>query len=285
MLFNYVSLLSVLLFTIYCIYYTYQRRKKLTCIAGMMIAMTVGMMSSVAIGVVLGVILNRDITLSTMIAIVVGMIAGYATGKPVSRMAAMDGMMSGIMGGMMGAMLGVMLTITMPIVMFVDLIFIFVMFTLLKLIDEEAGVSRNEKVKVTERKSFFGNPILVIAWIVLFGFLFYKMGYLDVDKTSLDSVNETVQATEGENGTQEVTINVKSNGYGPENVELKAGVPTKINFKAQGRGCTRQIYSEELGINSILREENNYIALEGLEPGIYQYTCGMGMFGGTITVK
>lgn len=61
----------------------------------------------------------------------------------------------------------------------------------------------------------------------------------------------------------------------------------KINFKTEeGAGCLRQVVSKELGINTILNEKgNNFVKVDNLKPGTYQYTCGMGMFGGTITVK
>lgn len=79
-----LSLILIVLFTVYSIYYTYKRREKLTCMAGMMISMTIGMMSSIGLGVILGVILKHDLTLSTFIAILFGMVAGYASGKPIS---------------------------------------------------------------------------------------------------------------------------------------------------------------------------------------------------------
>ncbi|MDQ0876587.1 plastocyanin [Paenibacillus sp. V4I3] len=284
-----VAILSVvltLLFTGYNVFYTYKRREKLTCMAGMMIAMTVGMMSSLALGVVLGVVLQHDLTLSTIIAVLFGMGAGYLTGKPISLMAALDGMMAGIMGGMMGAMLGVMLVVSDSIVLFIDVIFIFVMSVLIQLIDEETGKAKatNEGVN----KPFFGSALTLFVGIVIVGvvLLFQYQGKVSSASQSLGLQPEAQTTSQENEGYQIATVDVKSNGYGPENIEVKAGVPTKIDFKTQsGISCTKHIVSHELGIDVDLKKGENFIDLNDLKPGTYRYTCGMYMYGGTITVK
>jgi hypothetical protein len=281
-----LSVVLVLLFTGYNVFYTYKRREKLTCMAGMMIAMTVGMMSSLALGVVLGVTIQHDLTLSTIIAVLFGMGAGYLTGKPISLMAALDGMMAGIMGGMMGAMLGVMLVVSDTLVLFIDIIFIFVMSVLIQLIDEETG-----KTKVTNEgvsKPFFGSALALILGIILVGvMLFFQYQGKVSSASQSQSVQPEVQTSSQENeGYQIATVDVKSNGYGPENIEVKAGVPTRIDFKTQsGISCTKHIVSHELGIDVDLKKGDNFISLKDLKPGTYPYTCGMYMYGGTITVK
>lgn len=166
-----VSVGIILLLASYCIYYAFQRREKLTCMAGMMIAMTIGMMTSISLGVVLGLFLNHDLTYSSIIAVVVGILAGYLSGKPVSLMAAMDGMMAGIMGGMMGAMLGVMLLpySSNTMVLFVDILFVVMMFVLLKLIDEESGEAKKEEQNA--KKPLVANPMFMFAMLALMGMI------------------------------------------------------------------------------------------------------------------
>lgn len=285
----YVSVVIVLLLASYCVYYSYQRREKLTCMAGMMIAMTTGMMTSISLGVVLGLYLNHDLTYSTILSVFVGMVAGYLTGKPVSLMAAMDGLMAGIMGGMMGAMLGVMLLPSNSniMVLFVDILFVVVMLLLLKLIDEESGDTKTKEKPM--KKSLIANPIFMVALFALMGMLvFGKTAFLKEDTTMVAPNAPQVASQQNmKNDFQEATVTVSPSGYGPEKIELQAGKPAKINFKTEeGAGCLRQVVSKELGINTILSEnEDNYVTINNLKPGTYQYTCGMGMFGGTITVK
>lgn len=282
-----LSILLVVLFTAYSTYYTYKRREKLTCMAGMMISMTIGMMSSIGLGVILGVVLKHDLTVSTMIAALFGMVAGYAAGKPISLMAAMDGMLAGIMGGMMGAMLGVMLTATSEtMVLFVDIIFIFIMSVLIQLIDEEAGKARTDNRFLS--KPFAGSVIALIGGLVIVALLLFAQNQtFGSSSTEVGAPQTEVQtSSDGNEGYQIASIEVNPTGYGTQDIELKSGIPTKIDFKThRGAGCLRQVVSKELGINAILQEGDNYITLNDMKPGTYEYTCGMGMYGGTITIK
>lgn len=284
-----VSIVCVILASIYSIFYTYQRHKQLTCMAGMMIAMTVGMMTSITLGALLGLLFDHNLTYASMAAIIIGMIAGYLTGKPISLMAAMDGMMAGIMGGMMGAMLGVMLIPETAdgMILFVDIIFVVIMYTLLKLIDEETGAKKKVEQEVIKSKTISSKLLIGTSMIFLLG-VFLLLGksvfFKDANTTNITPPVAVEQSNPGE---QIATITISQNGYGPENVDLKAGVPTKIDFKAEkGAGCLRQVISKDLGINTIVDEnKDNYVALKDVKPGTYTYTCGMGMFKGKITVR
>ncbi|MFC5648923.1 hypothetical protein ACFPYJ_07235 [Paenibacillus solisilvae] len=133
------STVVLLVFSGYSILRTYKRRLWLSCMAGMMIAMTIGMIASIAFGTIAGVVYQPDLTSPTVAAVLFGMVCGYLSGKPVSVMAALDGILAGIMGGMMGAMLGVMAT-NHPnvILLFVDIVMVFVFLVLQQLITEEA---------------------------------------------------------------------------------------------------------------------------------------------------
>ncbi len=134
-----LSAVVLLGFTSYSIFRTFKRRRWLSCMAGMMIAMTVGMIASVAFGTIVGLMYQPDLTIPTVAAVLFGMVCGYLSGKPVSVMAALDGMLAGIMGGMMGAMLGVMTTQHPNVILlFVDVVLVFVFLVLQQLINEEA---------------------------------------------------------------------------------------------------------------------------------------------------
>lgn len=134
-----LSMAVLLGLTGYSIVRTYKRRHWLSCMAGMMIAMTIGMIASIAFGTIAGLAYQPDLTIPTIEAVLFGMVCGYLSGKPVSVMAALDGMLAGIMGGMMGAMLGVMTTNHPNVVLlFVDVVMVFVFIVLQQLINEEA---------------------------------------------------------------------------------------------------------------------------------------------------
>jgi hypothetical protein len=130
----------------YILHLTHRYKERLTCITAMMIAMTTGMMSSLMVGTVLGIISGGQLEVPTISAVVAGMVVGYFIGRPISLMAALDGLIAGIMGGMMGAMLGVMVINPVKMVGFMALIYAIVMFVLIRLIREEIGMYKKEKL-------------------------------------------------------------------------------------------------------------------------------------------
>lgn len=282
-----VNVLWILVITASIVFVIYQRREKLTCIAGMMIAMTLGMMVSLTLGILIGVYMHHDVTKSTILAVVAGMIAGYSAGKPVSLMAAMDGMLAGIMGGMMGAMLGVMLVFPTAMVWFINILFAAVMVVLLQLIKEETGTAKKEENE--GKRPFFGSVGMMVGLIALTGGLFVvKSDLFGVSQASSHEAGSHSSAqAEIMGDVQEATITVSASGYSPQHLEVKAGIPARIHFRTEeDADCLRQVVSEELGINSILEPgKDNSIVLQEVKPGTYRYTCGMGLFEGTITVK
>ncbi|WP_308634250.1 hypothetical protein [Paenibacillus silvisoli] len=155
---------------------TYIRSAFLSCMAGMMIAMTIGMMTSVTIGTIAGIVYPQDLTVPTAGAVLLGMVCGYLAGKPVSTMAALDGMLAGIMGGMMGAMLGVMIgKHAGMMVLFVDVIYVFIHMVVLQLIREQSQEGKNEAADGASSKQtpllhpfVFGLGVFVLAAVFLY---------------------------------------------------------------------------------------------------------------------
>ncbi|SDX52066.1 hypothetical protein [Paenibacillus sp. CF384] len=153
---------------------TYLRSQFISCMAGMMIAMTIGMMTSVTVGTIAGVMYPKDLTFPTAASVLLGLVCGYLAGKPISTMAALDGMLAGIMGGMMGAMLGVMMgTHAVMMVLFVDVLYLFVHLVVLQLIREESqevNIEAQESSKQTPllHPLVFGLGIFVLAAVFLY---------------------------------------------------------------------------------------------------------------------
>ncbi|HWR42827.1 cupredoxin domain-containing protein [Sporomusa sp.] len=317
----FITIFIAIIVTGYVVVLTYRYKEKLTCMAAMMIAMTAAMMSSMLLGTVLGTLANGNLLLPTVMAVSTGMITGYFTGKPVSLMAAIDGMMSGIMGGMMGVMLGVMVLYQSPALMigFINLIFIVVMFFLVRLIHEEAGVS--EKSSKSWAKEDHVDNILVRKWYIIpvaFILLFSMAklsgnGALDLQnvfglsaistKESKPSGNggslqdsfgssealrkeSIVQTAKQNDGYQEVDIIVGQNRYTPEEFTVKSGIPVKVNFKkAYNGGCLSSLVIKDFDIRQELKKGITTVEFTPNKPGKYPFTCSMGMFGGYINVE
>lgn len=279
----YISIALIVLLTSYVIYYTFRKKQRLTCMAGMMIAMTNAMMASISLGAILGTfITNKDLTIPTIASVSIGMIVGYLTGRPISLMASIDGLTAGIMGGMMGSMLGVMLqpkSIDI-IVYFIDIVFVLVIVLLIGMIDEE---TKTQKQETSNRKPLIVNPLILVAMLAFMGFLVFGKGMIYQNGSQVSAEPKDIQFTKTTNEIQEIVV--KPTEYSPNNIVLKAGTPSILNFKTEKLGCTGIVLSEELGFNVTLKENtNNYVNIEALEPGTYHYSCGMGMFKGTVTV-
>lgn len=84
---------------------------------------------------------------------------------------------------------------------------------------------------------------------------------------------------------QTITVDT-SNGYNPNVIKLKAGVPAEITFK-QASGCLGQVQSTDFGFYEDLTTGDKTIRIEAdkLTPGEYGFSCGMQMSFGTIVVE
>ncbi|OHR73587.1 hypothetical protein HMPREF3291_18765 [Bacillus sp. HMSC76G11] len=278
-----VSITLIVLLSSYVVYYTFRHKNRLTCMAGMMISMTNSMMVSIAIGTILGTLIqDKDLTIPTIASVLIGMLVGYIIGRPVSLMASLDGLTAGIMGGMMGSMLGVMLqpkSIELMIY-FIDIVFVFVMILLIRIIDEEA---KTKKLETLNKKPLIVNPIVLIVLLVFMGVLVFEKGTLFTNASEQTSKEiDEIKFTSTSSAIHEVVVTPTA--YTPDNIVLKAGIPAIINFKTEEVSCTGIILSEKLGFNvSLKANSNNYVQVKSLKPGTYQYTCGMNMYKGTIT--
>jgi uncharacterized membrane protein (DUF441 family) len=278
-----VSITLIAMLTSFVIYYTFRNKQRLTCMAGMMIAMTNAMMASIAVGTILGTLIqNKDLTIPTIVSVSIGMIVGYMTGRPISLMASIDGLTAGIMGGMMGSMLGVMLQpkSTDFMIYFIDVVYVAVIVLLIRLIDEEAKASKPE---IQYKKPLVANPLILLGILLFMAVLVFGKGTLLLDTTQQSS-NEVkeIKFTDTSNQIHEIIVNPAE--YSPNNIEVKAGTPAILNFKTKEVGCTGIVLSDEIGFNVSLKPNtNNYVNMKSLKPGTYNYSCGMGMFKGTIT--
>jgi len=85
-------------------------------------------------------------------------------------------------------------------------------------------------------------------------------------------------------GRQEVVITARTS-YSPDNVQVRAGVPTTLVVRSEGaQGCVRSFLVPSRGVEEVLPAEGDTrIDLGVLQPGALRYSCGMGMYTGTIT--
>jgi uncharacterized protein len=94
---------------------------------------------------------------------------------------------------------------------------------------------------------------------------------------------KTQGAAKASGGVQKIAVDV-SQGYNPNEIALKAGVPAEITF-SQSSGCTAVVQSKDLGFEEDLTTGPKTVKLQGLATGTYAFACGMDMVHGTIIVK
>ncbi|GAB3671634.1 sulfite exporter TauE/SafE family protein [Saccharopolyspora sp. ID03-671] len=88
-----------------------------------------------------------------------------------------------------------------------------------------------------------------------------------------------------QNGHQTVVVTASSSAYSPANVQVRADLPTTLIIQSDNaQGCIRSFIIPSLGIDKILPTRGQTpIELGTLPRGPLAYSCGMGMYTGTIT--
>ncbi|HEY9762678.1 MAG TPA: cupredoxin domain-containing protein [Trichocoleus sp.] len=87
-------------------------------------------------------------------------------------------------------------------------------------------------------------------------------------------------------GLQEVTITVDG-GYDPDQVEVEAGKPVRLNFvRKDPSSCLETLILPDFRRSVDLTLDNTTtIDLPAPSPGEYPFHCGMNMYRGTLTVR
>jgi plastocyanin domain-containing protein len=93
------------------------------------------------------------------------------------------------------------------------------------------------------------------------------------------------QAAVATDGLQEVLVRV-AGGYDPANIRVRKGTPVRLVFDRQETsGCSEEIVIPEFGIRRFLPAyEQTAIELTPEKVGSFEFTCGMSMLRGKLTV-
>ena len=284
-----------------------KHRARITCMTGMMAAMTVGMMAGLAVGAALGFFYRQDLFTSSLMAMVIGIAAGVATGLPIGTMAVMDGLMAGLMGGMMGAMLGQMLSLNHPVIMAGIMLaaFAIVVRLLHRLLQEETG-TREFKQPTEEGIARPLNRLTMgaaaSAAVVLIGTMFLRPGLPapsglaraaeisdagNPAAAAVASINSTAgaPAPQASGPVQVATIQVGLGEYTPDHLVLKKGLPVRLNLvKNYNGGCQSTFVIPDLGVQKYVTKGTTAVEFTPTREGQLAFSCGMGMFGGSFTV-
>ena len=87
-------------------------------------------------------------------------------------------------------------------------------------------------------------------------------------------------------GTQRVIVTAVAGAYEPGNIQVQAGTNTRLILRSQdATGCVRAFVIPSRGLQRILPVNGDtVIDLGVLSPGRLDYSCGMGMYTGRLTI-
>ncbi|WP_129728321.1 hypothetical protein [Ectobacillus funiculus] len=172
-----ISILIVLGYTAYLICKIYFNTDKLIGTTGMIIVMSLGMVSSLVIGLISGIVYNNNLTTSTMIAIISSLIVGYFLGNKLGLLVTIEGMAASLMGSMMGAMLGVMLPSGKYQIMLVFMDFLYIIVASLIFLLISNIVRKSSDKAPTIINSYTLISIMVILSVIVLIAAFYNGNY------------------------------------------------------------------------------------------------------------
>lgn len=122
----------------------------------------------------------------------------------------------------------------------------------------------------------------------LMGSIYTLQNFYEAAKVSLTSSGGTVAgATANQtNGQQNVTIDVYSSGYTPNNITIKKGIKTVITLRTNNTGgCARSFTIPSLGLQKLLPTTGvETLEFTPTKPGPLVFSCSMGMYTGTFNV-
>lgn len=102
----------------------------------------------------------------------------------------------------------------------------------------------------------------------------------------LGSKSKAQQAEIGNDGIQEVTITVDG-GYSPSLVIVKRGQPVRLQFdRRDPSSCLEKVLFPDFHVaQDLVFNQTTPVELTPQTIGIFQFSCGMGMFHGAIAVE
>jgi plastocyanin domain-containing protein len=96
----------------------------------------------------------------------------------------------------------------------------------------------------------------------------------------------TVSARPGPAGIQIASVTVKG-GYEPAAIRVRHGAPVRVVFdRKETDSCSEEVVFPDFGIRrSLPAFKKTAVEFTPAEPGVYPFTCGMGMLHGTVTAE
>lgn len=149
-----------------------------------------------------------------------------------------------------------------------------------------------------QKKPHLANRFLKVAGVLVFFFALYNinsqfnvMGWTSFNDISISPTNAVVAEDKDlppiVNGKQILKMDALAYGYEPNRLKVRAGIPVVWEITDKGTsGCTNAVISRNLFSGEIPLTPGKVSTKEftAEEPGIYKFSCWMGMVSGVIEV-
>jgi hypothetical protein len=289
MLFNFGSLLFVVLITSYSIIYGKQRSAKMSEASGMGIAVTLALLSGTAFGFVSGQTF-QDYPIAVVIgSMLIAAAAGYINGKWFGLAPSLNGLLAGIFGSLIGSYFGLVLFASQKALLIADILFVICIVLVQRFMDAQAKDKRKSKKSSSKHPNqkkvkYSGMVILTMLVVVSAGFILMQKDRIGIGE--LGQPQTQTAAYDEENDIQEVTIHVSASGISPKTIQFQPESMVKANFNVKPNvNHPVKLHSNELGIDAELREGNNRVIMNKPQPGTYEITLEPGGFTCTFVIE
>ncbi|MEO8581429.1 MAG: sulfite exporter TauE/SafE family protein [Patescibacteria group bacterium] len=134
--------------------------------------------------------------------------------------------------------------------------------------------------------SSFNGILVVLNSPITIGSITHPITYFFSDERYNTLKNTRNSSIGTVNGIQVVNILASSNGYTPNKITVKAGIPVQLTVQTKDTfSCASSFVFKEFNISFQLGPTDSKVAMfTPNKPGKYQFTCGMGMYKGELEV-
>lgn len=134
--------------------------------------------------------------------------------------------------------------------------------------------------------SYFMKTMGVIVFIIGFVYFsnFLSLYNININPTgSKPNIGGNIASTE--NGVQTINMRVVASGYIPNSFTVKKGIPVRWVIKGENVfGCQAYFVVPSINIQKVFEPGENVINFTPEKTGVINFSCGMGMYRGQITV-
>ncbi|WP_180960171.1 cupredoxin domain-containing protein [Neobacillus cucumis] len=292
-LFLMISAAFVSFGTGYSIYLLYRNKNKLNNTPGILISMVIAVITGLLAGSIMGII-SGETFLTVGISMITGFVVGFLAGHPAGILSILMGSISGLIGGINGAILGLFLQYINPTILLGILLGFYIVIIGFVIIYIQVATNNHFSINTEEL-----SPFAIIAGGIVLVSLFLFMYSSDIvkipgknDTTQAQAASSQVAAATEVNVTGEssprVKLLVNNNGYTPNVIRVKKGVPVKLEITnpLDSSSCLSTFMIPDFNINQIpLKTGITELSFTPDKTGEYTFSCGMKMFTGKIIVE